>query len=91
MIDAREAVQRATSEVVKLLGKTPPGLRLEEVDFTADEKDWLITLGYLEEEVDPNPSLISPLALRKKYERVFRVVKLNGDTGEFRSMKIRTP
>jgi hypothetical protein len=88
-IEVSEAVSVAQKQLFKLLGRTPPGLRLEEVELDGTDDAWLITLGYLEEEVDPNPPLIPPLIERKKYERVYRVFRIDAATGSFRSMKLR--
>lgn len=88
-IEVSAAIAVANKQLSKLLGRTPPGLRLEEVEFDGADNAWLITLGYLEEEVDLNPPLIPPLLERKKYERVYRVFRIDATTGDFRSMKLR--
>jgi hypothetical protein len=62
---------------------------LEEVEFDGADNAWLVTLGYLEEDVDPNPPVIRPIVERKKYERVYRVFRIDATTGGFRSMKLR--
>jgi hypothetical protein len=85
------AAGTAFKELVKLFGAPPPGLRLEEVEFDESSNSWLITLGYLAEDVDPNPPVIRPIVERKKYERIYKVFRIDGDTGEFRAMKIRQP
>lgn len=88
-IEVGSAVSAARGELVKILGVNPPGLRLEEVEYDDADNAWLITLGYLEEDVDPNPPIIEPIRPHKKYERVYKVFRIDASTGTFRSMKLR--
>jgi hypothetical protein len=90
-VSVDSAAHTAFNELAKLIGASPPGLRLEEVEFDDSSQSWLITLGYLAEDVDPNPPVIRPIVERKKYERVYKVFRIDGHTGAFRAMKIRQP
>ncbi len=81
MIDVKQAAQLASQYFAGLYeGPAVSGAQLEEVEITEDGKYWLITLSY-------------PLAegglLNLNYKRRYKVFKINAETGEIMSMKIR--
>ncbi len=69
-------------------------LRLEEVELSENKNHWLITLGF----DIPNKNSINPV-LKKlnidaiqsypNYQRQYKIFKINTETGEVESMKIR--
>lgn len=61
-------------------------LRLEEVELSDDKKFWLITLGY---NVPVKSPLTDILPDSKRYERDYKIFKIDSETGEVQSMKIR--
>ncbi len=94
MIDVRKAVLAAQSQfqdmqdLMSQNGSCIHDLRLEEVEISEDKKYWFVTLGYnfADPEFKNVPSIIfSP----PKSERNYKIFKINSETGEFESMKIR--
>lgn len=86
MIDVKEAVRLANEHLVHLLGEDAvSSVRLEEVELMRKEEMavsyWLITLSYLS---NLSPSLISGLA-----QRQYKIFKIDAETGEFISMRMR--
>jgi hypothetical protein len=77
-------------------------LRLEEIERSEDDQHWLITLGYTVETVAPkngsNHDFLAMISsdqaqgtmVKPFYERVYKVFKVNIETGTVESMKIRT-
>ncbi|MDB9493258.1 hypothetical protein PN441_19630 [Spirulina major CS-329] len=77
-------------------------LRLEEIERSEDDHHWLITLGYAVETVTAdqgsNHDLLAMISsnqaqgtmVKPIYERVYKVFKVNIETGDVESMKIRT-
>ena len=94
-IDVKAAVGRAVAylqSVTDLLiqqGDQIQDLRLEETELSEDEKYWLITLGYDR----PLPAHRDPLSVLngadRRYQREYRIFKIESQTGEVKSMKIR--
>lgn len=77
MIDVTRAAEEAALYLQKLLpGKELPGLEVEEVELSGDEKFWYITLGYYED----------VLRTRKTY----KLFKIKSVDGKVLSMKVRT-
>lgn len=97
MIDVTTAVKNASNyfkEIEKTLnGKVPENLRLEEVEKSEDAEHWLITLGYDSRSPAPDmPSIFPPAITQEtawRYERAYKLFRIDGDTGEIESMKIR--
>lgn len=84
MINVKEAVARATQYMGEVFHDLHD-LQLEEVELSDDDAQWYITLSYLR----PEP-LESPLApLGRKYERVYKQIVVDAQTGECQSIKIR--
>jgi hypothetical protein len=90
-IDVKTAV-RAAIEYLKGLGDLLParGVRLEETEYD-DSGYWLITLSTL----DDAPELETPLDFLKSgpkihTQRRYRLFRINAETGEIKSMKVRT-
>jgi hypothetical protein len=94
-IDVRGAVTSATNYFQSLQDMISPqlqDLRLEEVELSEDKKYWLITLGFERPVVQPKNSLNSLLEASPpayKYEREYKLFKIDSETGEVQSMKIR--
>jgi hypothetical protein len=81
MIDVKQAADIASQYLLSLFAdKNPTNVQLEEVELSEDEKYWLITLSFMEQ------SPLSPIIPRKKSYKLF---KINADTGQVQSMKIR--
>lgn len=83
MIDVKEAVKIARSYVADLFSDAG-GLALEEVEFSEEKGAWLITIGFSVREPQ------SPLdALGLKYDRKYKLIHVDAETGEVKSVKIR--
>ena len=80
MINVKEAVKKAAEYFMDLYPSQFSNVLVEEIERTGN--DWLITLGY------DVPSDIRSL-LASKAARRFKLLRINGDTGEVISMKIR--
>lgn len=77
MIDVTEAVRSAKSAFMALHTDVPVNqLRMAEVELSNDDAHWLVTLAYLDDEV-------SAIAKHK-------ILKIDAQTGQVRSIKIRT-
>jgi hypothetical protein len=79
MISVKEAAEKAAEYFTDLYHDQFTNVLLEEAERTG--RNWLITLGY-----DRPPAL--PQFVRKG-PRAFKVFKVDGETGEVVSMKIR--
>ena len=89
-VDVRSAVgaaQRYIGSLQDMIGH-PEDLRLEEAELSEDKQYWLITLGF-SRPVDKTISPLGDLLAIPKYERDYKVFKINAQTGEVQSMKIR--
>jgi hypothetical protein len=80
VIGIKEAVQKAADYFTDLYPRRFTNVMVEEIEQT--DGDWLITLGY-----DDVPDVFSQLA--KKTTRRFKLFKIDGETGDVISMKIR--
>jgi len=101
MIEVRDAVAAAAEAARKFYeGKDLLDLQLEEVELSEDEKCWLITLGLILPNQNPDCDVrrlrplteISPLGASmqgQKYERKYKIFSVDADTGNVISMKIR--
>ena len=79
MIDVKQAVNIASQYLISLYAdKAPSDVQLEEVELSEDEKFWFVTLSFTER-------LSYLINLRKSY----KLFKINADTGQVQSMKIR--
>ena len=79
MINVKEAAQKAAEYFTDLYHDQFTNVLVEEVELTGGY--WLITLGYDRPPAVPGFSLKGP--------RAFKVFKVDGETGEVISMKIR--
>ncbi|HYG11544.1 MAG TPA: hypothetical protein VD835_16475 [Pyrinomonadaceae bacterium] len=83
MIDVKQAAQSASNFIVGLYSnETLSEVMLEEVELSEDGKYWLVTLSFLA----PSSSVNSILGIRG---RLYKIFKVDTDTGEVVSMKIR--
>lgn len=92
MIDVKEAVSKATQAAMHFFeGKELVELALEEVEMTDDRQYWLITLGFYALNVNPPVGFAAMInaSMQQKYERKFKIFKIDATTGEVVSMKIR--
>ena len=76
MIDVKEAVNNAVNFLKHLPAATVVDERLEEVELTEDESYWLITLSYRDSHLTT--------------ERSYKKFKIDAQTGQVQSMKIRS-
>ncbi|MBO0348452.1 hypothetical protein J0895_04895 [Phormidium pseudopriestleyi FRX01] len=92
MLDVRKAVlaaQNYFNSVQDLMSQNGPldiqDLRLEEVVISEDKKYWFITFGYDLATPEPKYALIPSAKINRNY----KIFKINSETGEVESMKIR--
>lgn len=89
-VDVRNAVGAAQNYIASLqdmIGR-PEDVRLEEAELSEDKQYWLITLGF-NRLVDKTSNPLADLVAIRNYERDYKVFKINAQTGEVQSMKIR--
>lgn len=85
MLEVKEAVKVATEYIQTLFTeKQIPELRLEEVELSQDSQFWEVTLSFVVRE--PTAYLSLGDAARSREYKIFRV---NAETGQVQSMKIR--
>ena len=82
MIDVKEATGKA-KEYLAAFFPDAEGVQLEEVELTSDKAHWYITLSY----EGTSNSVASSLLVGKSLR--YKIFKLEADTGEVISMKIR--
>jgi hypothetical protein len=82
MLNVKQATAKAFEYFAELYGDDSRGLRLEEVELTDDGRNWLITLSY------QSGSGLA-LLLKDDPSREYKVFKINANTGQVQSMKIR--
>lgn len=80
MLDAKEAAGKALKYFQELYPHLGGPILLEEIERTEDGKFWLVTLSYA-----AVPGDVFVLSRRE-----YKVFKVNDDSGEVVSMKIRT-
>jgi len=89
MIDVKAAVRRAIEYLQEFQEFVPAkAVRLEETEHD-DSGDWLITLSMLDDQQDAQGALLEGLA-RAFPKRNYRRFRIDGLTGEVKSMKVRT-
>ena len=85
-IDVKTAVLAARNylqSLQDLMGGNIEDLRLEEVEISEDEKHWFVTLGFT-----VIKDRFKMLGLSQS-ARTYKIFKIDSETGEVQSMKIR--
>ncbi|MBD2480491.1 hypothetical protein [Planktothrix sp. FACHB-1365] len=85
-IDVRAAVslaQKYFNNLQDMIDSSIQSLRLEEVELSEDKQFWFITLGF------DCVNLNNLLQVVPQYAREYKIFKINAETGEIESMKIR--
>lgn len=91
-IDVRAAVTAANrylQDVNDLIKIQPESLRLEEVELSEDQREWLITLGF-DVPIRTNSWANLVPETNSIYQREYKLFKVDSETGEVKSMKIRS-
>jgi hypothetical protein len=91
MISIKQAVTAAydyLAELSDLIKTDLADLRLEEIELSEDQQFWLVTLGY---DRALKNNLLPALGLpeRTQYQREYKLLKVNAETGEVEALKIR--
>ena len=86
--DVKDAVAKAVFYANSLLGSELTDFMLEEVELSDDGKYWLITVGFNRSEPQAGP--LQALT-GTTFRRVYKVVKIRKDNGQFVSMTMRQP
>ena len=92
MIDVKTAVAAATEAAKEFYtGKEASDPDLEEVELSEDQSCWLITRGFHVRNKSPGKSVASEMMTEgpERYERKYKVFRINAEPGEMLSMKIR--
>ncbi|HAT15451.1 MAG TPA: hypothetical protein DCS91_19420 [Microcoleaceae bacterium UBA11344] len=90
-LDVRNAVIAAQNHFTSLrdmMGFGTEDLRLEEAELSEDKKYWFITLGFTRPG-DKNKNPLGDLIGNLPDEREYKVFKIDAQSGEVQSMKIR--
>lgn len=90
-IDVKQAVKTAREQADLLFeGERVINLMLEEVEFDEAGNKWLITLGYdsTSKIIKKSGPQIFP-TIEEETKRQYKVFSIDGNTGNFISMKIR--
>ena len=82
MIDVKEATDKAKAHLVSFFPEAVQ-VQLEEVELSVDKAHWLITLSY----EGKSSSVASSMLVGKSL--LYKIFKLDAETGEVLSMKIR--
>lgn len=87
MIDVKSAVRAAMKYLQEIQEFVPAiGMRLEETEHD-DSGDWLITLSTVE---DSGIRVESPFPVFPTGKRIYKVFRIDANTGDVKSMKVRT-
>jgi hypothetical protein len=95
MIDVKEAVKTASAYFLDLMAANQPSdLLLEEVELAEDEKIWNVTLSALlpepkDELASHFNSLAAALGQIPTRRRVYKLFRIDTESGKVKSMKIR--
>ena len=85
-MDVREAVRLAKQHVAETFEDEPIfDIGLEEVEWDASDHAWAITIGFARAWKE-NVSLVTKLT---PPSRVYKVIRIDGDDGEVRSIRHR--
>lgn len=91
--DAVIAAKNYFQSLKDMINNRIEDLRLEEVELSEDQKFWFVTLGFERPVVQKKNSLSellpTPLPASSQYEREYKIFKIDSETGEVQSMKIR--
>ena len=82
MIDVKEATDKAKAHLVSFFSEAEQ-VQLEEVELSEDKAHWFITLSY----EGISSSVASSMLVGKSL--LYKIFKLDAETGEVLSMKIR--
>jgi hypothetical protein len=82
MINVKEATEKAREHLVSFFPDAEE-VQLEEVELTPDKACWLITLSYAGSSNSVASSLLVGGSMR------YKIFKLDAETGEVLSMKVR--
>lgn len=91
-LSVEAAIKTAIDYLQTIKNQISPDLqniRLEEVEVSEDDRYWLITLSFTQ----PNDRTDNPLPgiiTKPKYQRNYKIFRINSNTGQVESMKIRT-
>lgn len=90
-IDVKAAVTAANSylqDVKDLMKIQLESLRLEEVELSEDQREWLSTLGF-DVPIRTNSLANLVAGTNSIYQREYKLFKVDSETGEVKLMKIR--
>lgn len=77
MIAVKKAIDLSRIYLIDSLSLTSSEIEVEEVELSDDEEYWLITLSFVRAMVVYND------------DRIYKILKINSETGNVKSMKIR--
>lgn len=90
MIEVKQAIKNATIAVDEFLNQVNfSQLQVEEVEHNENKKEWLITLGFNISKPNTLKNIGLTLQGDQQYDRKYKIFKINDQTGEVLSMKIR--
>ena len=90
-MDVKEAVQKAVIYVADLFSReSPENIGLEEVELDSSAGEWKVTIGFSRPwNTSSNIGLLGGALQGPTTQRQFKVIRINNETGEVTSIKIR--
>lgn len=93
MLTVKDAVKTAKKMAEELYeGEKISHLGLEEVTFSEEKKEWLVTLGYQSFRTRKKQTTLGSYVPETEEEtlREYKTLRIDAETGEFKGMKIRS-
>lgn len=90
MLSVKEAAGQAERWIREMYPQREiPYLRVEEFELSVDDGAWLITVGWAVPLSTDGPLFPGRTSALRALPRVYKVLEVDAETGEVRSMKIR--
>jgi len=86
-INAKTAAEAAAKYLQETVGLRGTQVYVEEIEHIDGDEEWAVTLGFYQEAA---PSNFGVVMYGEKKEKEYKIFRVDSETGEVLSMKIRT-
>jgi len=89
-MEVKEVVDKAVEYINHIYGDATSGLMLEEIQRSDDNRKWLITLSFTRKKPQsPSIAAFISVSALEQFERVYKQIQIDAESGEFLGMTIR--